>query len=82
MDYKDALLWCEQFEENILLVDPERDKMVLALQAMRKCREALTLADSGKDEIKLLKEQCEKYYKLKAEFEAVKHYYDECLNVL
>lgn len=41
MDYKDALIWCEQFEENILLIAPERDKMVLALQAMKKCREVL-----------------------------------------
>lgn len=41
MDYKDALLWCEQFEENILFVAPERDKMVLSLQAIKKCKEAL-----------------------------------------
>ena len=41
MTNKDALYWCEQFEENVLLADPSQEKMFLALQAMKQCKQAL-----------------------------------------
>lgn len=41
MTPQEALYWCEQFTDNIVLVDPQREKMVLALQAMRECKKAL-----------------------------------------
>lgn len=41
MTPQEALYWCEQFIDNIILVDPEKEKMVLALQAMKQCKEAL-----------------------------------------
>lgn len=41
MTPKEALYWCEQFEDNIVLADPQKQKMVLALQAMKACKEAL-----------------------------------------
>lgn len=41
MTPKEALYWCEQFTDNVIMVDPQREKMVLALQAMRECKKAL-----------------------------------------
>lgn len=41
MTPKEALYWCEQFEDNIVLADPQKQKMVLALQAMKECKKAL-----------------------------------------
>ena len=41
MNYEEALYWCEQFTDNVVLADPAQEKMVLALQAMQKCKEAL-----------------------------------------
>ena len=41
MTPKEALYWCEQFEDNIVLADPQKQKMVLTLQAMKACKEAL-----------------------------------------
>lgn len=41
MTANEALYWCEQFENNIVLADPQKEKMVLALQAMKRCKEAL-----------------------------------------
>ena len=41
MTTKEALYWCEQFTNNIVLANPQKEKMVLALQAMKKCKEAL-----------------------------------------
>lgn len=41
MTPQEALYWCEQFEDNIVLADPQKQKMVLALQAMKECKKAL-----------------------------------------
>lgn len=41
MTPQEALYWCEQFENNVVKADPQREKMVLALQAMKECRKAL-----------------------------------------
>lgn len=41
LNNEDALYWCEQFENNVVKADPEQHKMVLALQAMKLCRQAL-----------------------------------------
>lgn len=41
MTTKEALYWCEHFTDNIVLANPKKEKMFLALQAMKKCKEAL-----------------------------------------
>lgn len=41
MTTKEALYWCEQFTDNIVLANPQKEKMFLALQAMEKCKEAI-----------------------------------------
>ena len=41
MTPNEALYWCEQFTDNVIMADPQREKMVLALQAMRECKKAL-----------------------------------------
>lgn len=41
MNAKDAIYWCEQFENNVVMAAPERSKMVLALRAMQQCKKAL-----------------------------------------
>lgn len=41
MTPSEALYWCEQFENNVVKADPQKEKMVLALQAMKQCKEAL-----------------------------------------
>lgn len=41
MTPQEALYWCEQFENNVVKADPQREKMVLALQAMKECKKAL-----------------------------------------
>ena len=41
MTPQEAIYWCEQFTDNIVLADPQKEKMVLALQAMRECKQAL-----------------------------------------
>jgi hypothetical protein len=41
MTLEEALCWCNQFEDNIILVNPQNPKKTLALQAMKQCKEAL-----------------------------------------
>jgi hypothetical protein len=41
MTFEEALCWCNQFEDNIILVNPQSPKKTLALQAMKQCKEAL-----------------------------------------
>ena len=41
MTVEEALCWCNQFEDNIILVNPQNPKKTLALQAMKQCKEAI-----------------------------------------
>lgn len=41
MTLEEALCWCNQFEDNIILFNPQNPKKTLALQAMKQCKEAL-----------------------------------------
>ena len=41
MTYEEALYWCEQFEDNIIRANWDGEKMPIALDAIRKCKEAL-----------------------------------------
>ena len=41
MTYKKALDWCDQFENNLVLVDVDKRRRNLALQAMRVCKAAI-----------------------------------------
>jgi len=40
MTPEDVLIWCEEFESNILSVDPQK-KMLLTFEAIKACKEAL-----------------------------------------
>ena len=41
MTPKEALTWCEQFTDNLVMVDVDTKKRTLGLQAMRTCKSAL-----------------------------------------
>lgn len=41
MTPKDALDWCEQFTDNLIMVKCDTKKRTLGLQAMRTCKSAL-----------------------------------------
>lgn len=41
MTPKEALDWCEQFTDNLVMVDCNRKKRTLGLQAMQVCKSAL-----------------------------------------
>lgn len=41
MTNKEALDWCEQFTDNLVMVDVDTKKRTLGLQAMQVCKSAL-----------------------------------------
>ena len=41
MTNKEALYWCEQFTDNLVMVDVDTKKRTLGLQAMQVCKSAL-----------------------------------------
>lgn len=41
MTNKDALYWCEQFTDNVVISNVKGSKMFLALEAMKQCKNAL-----------------------------------------
>ena len=41
MTNEEALFWCEQFEDNVVISNLEGERMFLALEAMKQCKEAI-----------------------------------------
>lgn len=41
MTNEDALYWCEKFTDNVVISNLKGERMFLALEAMKQCKEAI-----------------------------------------
>lgn len=53
MTNEDALYWCEQFTDNVVISNLKGKRMFLALEAMKQCKEALESRIAQKAKISL-----------------------------
>lgn len=62
MKYEEAMDWCEQFTNNLVVVNVDTQRRTLGLQAMQKCKEALKKQMLKKVKVKIQEEEQNRKY--------------------